>query len=221
VDYDHNNVKELGEIIGNKFSQSESWMHPVRILLLERDVDREQIKLFCSQHREILKNNIRYTKETESLQISGLNDEHIEFLINQLLRQADNIDISTDQYLYIKNLLKEKGYDNRPLYAMFIADACIRGEDVRGWNIEKLHESVLEHYKNVWSKSGINDNNLLDKKHINLLMLATITNGVDITSSKYDDCLDITRKRLKALDILPSEHEFENDKYHILSDEQT
>jgi len=225
VDYTHEKAKELGEHIGNKYEESKQWKHPVRILFLERTEESEALREFCCQHREIFENNIRYNeinddKENKSLKLKGLGDEFIDLIIAGVFERYSNKRPSTDEVKMIKNSLKGKGHENRPLYAMFVADACARGEDVRGWDVQKLHKSVLEHNKNIWKRAGINETNDLDKKHINLLTLATMTNGIDICSTKYSNCLDEAHGRLNALTILPAEHEFRNDKYKILCDDE-
>ncbi len=225
VDYTHEKAKELGEHIGNKYEESKQWNHPVRILFLERNKESEALKQFCRPHREILENNIRYHEvnngeENESLELEGLGDGFIESIIIEVFKRYTSKRPSADKIEIIKSFLKEERHENRPLYTMFVADACARGEDVRGWDTEKLHESVLEHNKNIWKRAGIDETKDLDKKHINLLTLATMTNGVDIRSTKYNECLDKTHKRLNALNILPAEHEFRNDKYKILCDDE-
>lgn len=220
VDYNHEKAKEFGEYVGNKYEESKQWGHPVRILFLERNEDVEALREFCRPHREILENNIRYNeigddKKNKPLKLKGLGDEFIDSIITEVFDRYLGKQPSADEVKTIKSFLKEKGHENRPLYAIFIADACARGENVRGWDTEKLHKSVLEHNKNIWRGAGIDEANDLDKKHINLLTLATMTNGIDVSSTKYDKCLDKNHNRLKALDILPAKHEFQNNVYKI------
>ena len=223
VDYAFEKIKELGECVSGMYERSRHWKYPIRILLLERRENSEAIEQFSYPNWPVIEKQIRYNNmhnvnEEASLKLEGLGDSFIDAMITGIFSKYDKC-ISADEIKMIRSFLKGEKHRNRPLYVMFAADACARNENIRNWNMDELHDNVLRHNRNIWQEAGIDEKNKEDRKHINLLILATMVNGVDIESDAYAKCLEMALDNgLHATDILPAIHELYDDKYQILCD---
>ncbi len=225
LDYTYDNAEKLGKHILNIFDKHENWKYPVRILFLTRYEDNDNITQFSEQHPEIIGrilcyNNILNVDETDSLVLGNLNSSsHIDSIILEIFNTIYNKEPTSNDIQAIKEFLRKEVHCNTPLYTMFIADAYARSGNIRNWDKEILLKEHITHNTTIWKSAGIDPHNTLDRKHINLLILSTIANGVNISDTEYSRCLaSHVDQSLKPKDILPEKHEFYEDKYHILCD---
>lgn len=225
VDDDFNNAQILREYVAHAYKYSTNWEYPVRFLFLEGVGHSLKMTDFCHTDRELIKNNLCFSNitvlnETESLYLEGLDSGHLEPIISKVFAKYHK-NPSKDEINLIEHFSDTPDVGRRPLYVIFIADAYARGEDVRKWDANKLYDSLIEYNKTIWHRRGIDQNNKDDQKHINLLLLATMVNKVDITEENYITCLNNSEKELSGADVLPKEHEFQNHKYETLCDNNT
>ena len=221
VDYTHNKPNQLGEIVSSKHKESKNWKVPVRILFIERLKHARNIAEFQMADREVLNAKLLYNQDSDSLELKGLNGNLIESVIRGIFKFHPQCQLTEKKINNIREFLKHEKIENRPLYIMFTADACARGQNLKMWDINKLHESVLLHSMSIWRREGVKESAELDRKHINLLLLSTLTNGIDILSKEYEKCLNSSLNGLSVTNILPSRLELNYKIYNILSDSPT
>ncbi|MFA6186355.1 MAG: hypothetical protein WC770_03965 [Phycisphaerae bacterium] len=212
-------ARSIGRLIINFDASSINWHNPVRIIFISREEDKI-IDCFTKIDEEILINNLSYgsvhkCNESASLKVAELDVATTVIMIDGLF-QKNNNDRQKISATKIKEYLNDIGVLGIPLYIMFATDAFIRNIDVLRWDKKKLHQNLLMHNIKVWENQGINLKDPLDSKHINLLILATIANGITLQAPKYVNSLSYTDGTLKGADLLPFQHEFYESKYQIL-----
>lgn len=225
IDYVYEKVHSLGDCISNYvYENSRKWNYPVRILLLERHADSEALESICMSDPDTIVDNLLYKGLKKSysgnkyLEIKGIGDKWIDTIVEDIFKRENKKDPPQKALKVIKQFLKEKVRENNPLFAMILAEACAKNEEINNWDIERLLNRQLERTKKLWNKNGIDHKCKIHKKHINLLALATMINGIHISNQSYTKCLKVSKGELSGRDILPSLSDFQDNIYEKLCD---
>jgi hypothetical protein len=180
VDYAAREILLVEKIVRH-LSMRQDLQHPVRLLLLERDINSTWFsKLIGSGQAERFR-----IEECWFGEDGGLEPPEDVWPIIQHMCAGQ------EQFLPDKNIalqqLEKIDPHCRPLYAAFLGDAYSRGENPRKWNAYELVENVLKHEEKYWLEGGVK------QSHRNLCACATATGGIpeewvyDFAQHEYRD----------------------------------
>ena len=147
-------LKELSDVVDNR-------RHKVKVLILERLAQKDIIQsaIGTVSVTEPLKYK-EYNAESgrnDYLEIVKLNDLE---LLRLMTRYAGISEDSKDAGLLLKTLRSVDPENERPLYAMFIADAYKDNpERLTGWKKKEALQYVCDKEEEIWFKTGRLDDN--------------------------------------------------------------
>lgn len=120
----------------------------------------------------------KVNSEQRYLQLSGLDDEQLQLLIEKYAMQKsyciDKTQIN-DVISFVHSV--ERNALIRPLYVLLATDALIEGNDLMHWNIYKLFTYVVEKHKMYWKHNICVDDEQLFKAIVSIMVYATVTGG--------------------------------------------
>lgn len=157
VDYASQSPETLGKYISNYFyqSQEKSWPHPVRFILLERNIENGWLERLMFDEREVLKNTCYVFEDKKEIRLEGLTDEDTWAIFESIYTYYQKEIPKKDQKQSILRSLKEITEKALPLYTAFTADALGRGEKINDWSKNGLSSLILKHYQKIWKAHGI------------------------------------------------------------------
>ena len=210
-------ASQLGKFICREmWQESRSWEHPLRILFLERHDKAKALEDFRRFNSTIMEDELLYG-DGDYLRLGPLSKDAIEGIVsdvNEVIGDSDTR--QNDGLSVIRKFLDERVDEPNPLFTLMAAQAYVRNESLQGWDMERLLTKHLEHERRMWESAGIDFSNRLHHKHINMLELATVSQGVDILDEEYKRCLSEAKERICPGDILPTGIEFQKSKYEVL-----
>ncbi len=180
IDYATLHEKAVIDILVRLAQQQSRYQHPVRVLLLERDIRAdwwERLTLPIEVKRSCYRGDDN-PQPTDILPLPPLGDLRWD-IIAQIYR-CNHKPLPPDRAAILATL---HGMDplDRPLFAFFAGMALVEGENIRDWNKEDLLDNLLlREEENQWKMA---DHPLADK-HLNLLTLATLTRGLSSSQLK-------------------------------------
>lgn len=205
IDYAMLHEKSVIEILVHLAQKQSCYQHPVRVLLLERDIRAdwwERLTLPIEVKRSCYRGD-ENPQPTDMLPLPPLGDLRWDIIAQ--IHHRNHKPLPPDRAAILAIL---HGMDplDRPLFAFFAGMAMVEGENIRGWNKEDLLDNLLlREEENQWKMS---DHPLADK-YLNLLTLATLTRGLSssqlkiIQNNDYD-WLHSPRKKEKVDGVLYS-----------------
>lgn len=196
VDYVQEHAKEVGKFMAKLYSNTHNLS--LRILLIERDANNDSnysswvTQLFSDIHHASRLKKACYQKEF--LNLHSLSDNDLkEIIINYASAMQHNINkvkaLPNEQVeMLLKKLKTVDPYLCRPLYAMFLTDAYIEGNNPEQWNQEDILDYVIEREINrlkfnIKQIMGSHDDKLLCDC-MSLQCAATILMGISLEDIK-------------------------------------
>ncbi len=151
ADYVQEHSKELGKFMAKLNNNPRNL--PLRVLLVEREANDESgvaswvTQLYSDVHNEASLKSACYK---DFLDLQPLSDDNLKKIINDYViamkskyNKGNTLsDEKTDMLLHKLKTIDPNLY--RPLYAMFLTDAYIEGNDPERWNREKILDYVIE-----------------------------------------------------------------------------
>lgn len=169
ADYAYADTGELGEWLDERAREKNK--PKIRVILLQRETGREgygwqESLLRCN-------GNLIRLRYKEDLQLKAPGQEETIALMRSYADTVGGKDIDAEElYTVLQNIDPDL---TRPLFAMFIVDADLHGDDPRKWDLEE----ALAHFSR--REKDIIDRALKDEKDARvaklILVIATITEG--------------------------------------------
>ncbi|MFB9294282.1 ATP-binding protein, partial [Persicitalea jodogahamensis] len=180
IDYATLYLEAVKELLKTLEHHQKHYQHPVRVLLLERDIRTdwwERLTLATEVKRSCYVGDEK-PQSSDMLALPPLGD--LRWDIISQIHHRNHKRPPSDPAVTLETL---HGMDplDRPLFAFFAGMALVEGENIRGWNKADLLDNLLvREEENLWK---IVDHPLADK-HLNLLALATLTRGLSSNQLK-------------------------------------
>ena len=182
ADYAYTDTDELGKWLDERACEGSP--RRIRVLLLQRENGREDYGWqgsLLSSHRNLI--NLRYH---DDLKIDALKPSNIIRLMSSYAENVGGLRIDADA-LY--SVLQKVDPDlTRPLFAMFIVDAVLHGNDPREWDPIAALDYFARREKDIIDRALGSSQEDVRVAEL-LLALATIANGfvynVDVPESTY------------------------------------
>jgi tetratricopeptide (TPR) repeat protein len=201
--------RRLGVRISDLAARSGEFEFPVRMLLLERDpLGHWYEKLWEVGVERMLMEKTFHRIAEKSLHLEPLDEEAIRSIFDSI---APNLldDWKTTYARFCK-------FDprSRPLFAAFLAETLRDNPGSVEFDQEDVLRSIIKRYSSrIWEPAGIRyegpDSDVSSKKHIALLVLATMCRGLELKADLFG-----------SLDGIPeSVDHFNPDWHHTLSGE--
>ena len=198
------NVRPCFQVLARR---RESFQHPVRFLLLERqrwdfgfsaprtqrktadenlsfEIPASRAEWFIDLTERYDGNDVHVIQarfETGVLELKKLTPDVLAEIVKQIVSQNSDISdcISDDQ---IKKQLDHIDMEGRPLYAYFFAQALLQGKDTKGWSRTDLLHATLERERaNWWAAAFKKEPPLLedDIPAMRIALLATMVGSIN------------------------------------------
>ena len=165
IDYAAREVELVAKII-RTLSMRDDLAKNVRLLLLEREVTGTWFDKII-QRGATERTSIEETWFGEDGTLEPPDD--VWPIIKHMCRDVQQ-NLPSKENALVE--LERIDHQCRPLFAAFLGDAYVRGENPRNWDSYALVENVLEHEKRYWDRGDV------EQPHINLCACATATGGV-------------------------------------------
>lgn len=184
LDYIIGRKEEVSSIIEilSSLSQQKKFAYKVRLLLLERYIDKDLKKLlFTSKTRE---NYYTYAQneEEQPYQLTGLSLDDRWGIIEQVVNESTD-EILVDQIKRNKESiiaqLDIQDPEKRPLFTFFSAVALKEGADINGWNTNNNLQYHLDRIQSkIWSQVDVWNKEGTRTPLKNLIWLAAICESI-------------------------------------------
>lgn len=150
ADYVQEHAKELGQFMAKLNNNPRNL--PLRVLLVERETSDESkvaswvTQLYSSIHNEV---GLKKACYKDFLNIQPLSDDNLKIIIkNYAMAMKPEYNKGYTMSDKIADMLLQKlktidPYLYRPLYAMFLTDAYIEGNDPERWNREEILDYII------------------------------------------------------------------------------
>jgi hypothetical protein len=177
VDYAANRAAEIGNVIRAMYFRAESPAAPVRLLLLERQVDDGWWKQFLGDQGTRDRHAVELSRYAEPLALEPMTRDQ---LIEVMTHVSPGLgDASREHLSEVAGRLAEIDPKGRPLFAAVAADAIEHGRNLREWDAEQLLGDLLGRERDrTWARVGAGS------AEENLLALATLANGLPLSTVK-------------------------------------
>jgi hypothetical protein len=204
IDYVAKDYQDTLNLLSTLSKSRNDLKHPVRFLLLERDMHSDWWKKFEAYQND----NLIPNAYGENIDLKALEPMDIVQIIWFCLQNAQKPFPTDEEWnIIFQNFIKIDPLA-RPLFAFYAGLALADGTDIRNWKKGDLLENHLSREDLHFSGKNI-DPNLL-AKHKNLVALATMMGGINMENLGI--ILD------KNYTYLPNDEEFDTDIYENLSD---
>ena len=200
VDYASLRGEEVREILLSLWFRSDSLNLPVRVLLIERTLEKGQLnRLFGITRATQEYHAIELSQFNEPLELAAMDSNGLLELMCNISPKLANQSQSNKNEVIAK--LTEIDPLKRPLFAAISADAIESGRDLRSWDREQLLQDLLgRERQKLWANAGV------DERDENLLALATMMQGAE---------LNIVRNPPKGIN-LPTPQKALKDRYESM-----
>ena len=215
IDYAARHGETLVAMLGHLAQRAETLDQPVRMLLVDREVQAESIKeLIPADRNGRAIESCRYSPQP--LILSRLAQDNIVEIMRGRIQMAGG---DPDAYQDLYQQLKTVDPDATPLFAALVGDALGRGEHSTTQDRGALLEEILKRERTrwrekaeaLWEKEHEVAGNLL--RHEHLLALATMTRGLSL------DWIDRENPSRFARRHLPQGRDFDDNLYEMMCDE--
>ncbi len=204
IDYVLANTEQIRNMIGQLSRNAQNGLlpHPVRVLLLEREAGDDWWKLFLNDR------DIAECYDNLNIDLEPLNRDNLWRVIIEVHQKQDKvIPQNREEILHSLTAIDPKC---RPLFAFLAAMALAEGKDIRNWNVHDILNNLLEREEEkIWKTHPQWSDEKFREQHKNLLALATLTAGLNIS--------DLKKLLAFSLQWLPSPKPSE-EFYKLLSD---
>jgi hypothetical protein len=201
IDYAaRNSDNVLNRIID--FSIRTDLKYPIRLLLIEREVEGEWWEKFKMSYEA----NSSLHKTTP-LNVNGLIIEDLIEIVQEIIKKENKeLQINDSE---IREYIYKLDYQLRPLFAMFIGVALAEGKHIRDWNQHELLKFQLDREAAIIHNKFPNINEFNLYQHKNLVNLATLYYGIDSEGLNF-----IFQNNISWL---PSQNDFNLELYSNLA----
>ncbi len=170
--------KLIGEL--SRAEQNKPSDMPVRLLLLEREIDEDKLRNFAADPAIAL-GAFSTNNPPEPLELPPFEQEHLWSIIAEVHRK-EHKSLPKNKDEILANLLRIDP-KMRPLFAFFAGMAIAENQDIRKWDVHDLLADLLRREeKDIWSKHPKWQDEKIREGHKNLLLLTTLTGGLTVDS---------------------------------------
>lgn len=153
---------------------------PVRLLLLEREIDEEKLKNLVSDPAIAL-GSFSTGKLPELLELPPFDQEHLwKIIVEVHLKEGKSLPANKDEIL---EDLYRIDPEMRPLFAFFTGMSIAEEQNIRQWDVHDLLADLLRREeRDIWSIYSKWKDEKIREGHKNLLLLTTLTGGLTVDS---------------------------------------
>ena len=217
ADYVQGHIEKIAKWLEKIVNEKRSFI--IKILLIERDSSNqnnntpwyELLNLYANNSGEL--KNVCY--QESFLELKPLSDSDLKEIMRNYIEEYSHNEIDEDKLLKV---LEDVDKDlKRPLYALFISDACLNDDNPTKWSRNEILDYMYDR-ENGYYHNRINNllNNSPNKK-INSIVdkirtIATIYDDISIENfkSKYSDIYNDLNRLIANIDTVESTEDFLN-----------
>ena len=217
ADYVQGHIEKIAKWLEKIVNEKRSFI--IKILLIERDSSNqnnntpwyELLNLYANNSGEL--KNVCY--QESFLELKPLSDSDLKEIMRNYIEEYSHNEIDEDKLLKV---LEDVDKDlKRPLYALFISDACLNDDNLTKWSRNEILDYMYDR-ENGYYHNRINNllNNSPNKK-INSIVdkirtIATIYDDISIENfkSKYSDIYNDLNRLIANIDTVESTEDFLN-----------
>ena len=201
ADYAYTNTNELGKWLSEKEEKLGTGDPKIRVLLLQRASEGENNKAPWFESLTYGNNNITALRYSEDIHLEKPEKEDVISVMCSYAERTYERSLSDEKCAELYSFLErvDEGL-TRPLFAMFIADAFLSGDEPLEWD----NESALDYFSN--RELSIIQNEIGEDKNCAsvcrlIWVLATITDGFEFTEGSFPKLeeYEISKENLKLL----------------------
>ncbi|MCA1909317.1 MAG: hypothetical protein LDL39_13240, partial [Magnetospirillum sp.] len=177
VDYAQKDAQNYGTWLRRLCDRRSGFAHEVRVLLLERDLKGPWLEqlMGSGSHQARLESHRYLSPQT----LPALSVDVLWQIVDKVFASKQKPLPARDKALADLARIDPHG---RPLFAALFADALAEGGDTAQWDDQTLIRAILRREaEKFWKSAGVTEDDL------NLLALATMTGGLDLTPEITSD----------------------------------
>jgi len=218
IDYALSKIENVVEIIKSLKQRSDKYKYPVRLLLLDREVNeiwKKKLNTIIELEDSLYKEDLN--SESSSLELKPLDDKFSWNIVEQVIKKEKEAKwtlIETKKEEILKSLHFIDSL-HRPLFTFLAAMSFAIEDDIRYWNTNNLLMKTLSRFEGLWSQYV--DNDALEDKIKTILLLNTLygklTNN-DLEKLIKSFNIGINLSELTKSYLFIADHEFKNNKLY-------